>query len=1094
MILSDILAGTPSSGSDDISAIYQPGPGFPQPAPGFPQPGPGFPQPGPQLDLRFPQPSVRHPPVIPPVVPETTGHEGPFIPPQVFPQPSFPQPQGFPPPITVTTLPPQPPTFLPDRSRLGPVPDRRPSEGGPIFIPPDLGSLISRHSTGDPRPTSPSPIPRPHPTDLGSNVIEIPASSSSSGASSTDTFRRGGFRDDSRRGGSRRADSRAGESRRSRESYGSRPTSRSESGRRRDYTPSPRRSSRPTSRPLIVTNPSEVPNVVLQPPLGSPLEPPVHIVSPSVSPAPSHYEQYPEQRLSQVPLGPPVSSGPSHYEHYPEQRPSQVPLQPQPQPQAELPPTNIYIQPSPSQPPIIHRVPTSPRPSYRPSMSDAGTVHRSGTPVTPIVVAPSDAPIIMGPSGIPTVSGMPIAPSGMPMVPSGMPMAPSGMPMAPGMPPMAPYGMPPMAPVILESSSGRSSPRSHRSQHQQMPSAPPQPIIINTDTRRTPPPIQPTVPILPSVAPVSHPAPSSRRSRSPTRRRSSGDSSPIILQTTQQPMPMQGMPTHMQGMPIPVQGMPIVGPSGVYPESRRSSRSTSRSPRRETPSHIVPMQQQPMPYPTQYPMQQPTPYPTQYPSHPSYYPSHRRSSWSSSPHGRRESYYPSRRRGSRSTSPSNRHRGSYYPSRRRSSRSISPSDRPSRVAVVRSRGSQPSSPDGRPRAEVSGGSRYPGHRRGSVSLSPRRPSRVEVVRGQPYSPPPRHHGSYYPSRRRGSRSISPSDRPSRAAVIRSRGSQPSSPSPDGRPRAEVSGGSRYPGHRRASMSLSPGRPPRTADIRGQPYSPSSRRRESYYPSRRRSSRSISPSDDPSRVEVIRSRGSQPSPLSSEGLPRAGVSRGSRYPGQGRYPGHRRGSMSLSPERRPRIEVIRGQPYSPSRRLAERYNIIDSSPRRYDSRGRLPERDRRLRAPQYDRGRRYSSEYRRPMHRDPHLPPRRYYSVSSERRSPGYARDRQPYSPETHTPRDVSVSTGRSPSPIPRRPRGESTISGPLHVPSTARREAPADTTPSPIHRPLDIPQRGPIIIQVPSRSEAALHSRPLQSVPVDEETRAHTPAVSHIGK
>jgi hypothetical protein len=96
-----ILASTSSSGSDDTPTVYQSGPSFPQPAP--------------QLDPRFPQPSLRFPPVIP-VVPETTGFQGPFIPPQAFPQPpAFPQPQAFPQPITVTTLPPRVPTFLSER-------------------------------------------------------------------------------------------------------------------------------------------------------------------------------------------------------------------------------------------------------------------------------------------------------------------------------------------------------------------------------------------------------------------------------------------------------------------------------------------------------------------------------------------------------------------------------------------------------------------------------------------------------------------------------------------------------------------------------------------------------------------------------------------------------------------------------------------------------------------------------------------------------------------------------------------------------------------------------------------------------------------
>ena len=93
-----ILEGTSSSGSDDTSTVYQPGPSFPQPAP---QMDPRFQQQ--QMDPRFQQqPSLRYPPVIPPVVPETTGFQGPFIPPQAFPQtPTFPQPQPFNQPITV---------------------------------------------------------------------------------------------------------------------------------------------------------------------------------------------------------------------------------------------------------------------------------------------------------------------------------------------------------------------------------------------------------------------------------------------------------------------------------------------------------------------------------------------------------------------------------------------------------------------------------------------------------------------------------------------------------------------------------------------------------------------------------------------------------------------------------------------------------------------------------------------------------------------------------------------------------------------------------------------------------------------------------
>ena len=62
---------------------------------------------------------------------------------------------------------------------------------------------------------------------------------------------------------SRRADSQVGASdpRRDGESYDESPTSRSES--RHPRTSSPRRSSRPASRPLMVTNQSEVPDVVM---------------------------------------------------------------------------------------------------------------------------------------------------------------------------------------------------------------------------------------------------------------------------------------------------------------------------------------------------------------------------------------------------------------------------------------------------------------------------------------------------------------------------------------------------------------------------------------------------------------------------------------------------------------------------------------------------------------------------------------------------------------------------------------------------------------------------------------------------------------
>jgi hypothetical protein len=80
------------------------------------------------------------------------------------------------------------------------APDRRTSEGGSVFITPEFAPA-SRHSTGEPRqtyPTSPAPIPRPYLSELG-EIVHAPSPSSSSG-SSTDTYRRGGSReDDSRR-------------------------------------------------------------------------------------------------------------------------------------------------------------------------------------------------------------------------------------------------------------------------------------------------------------------------------------------------------------------------------------------------------------------------------------------------------------------------------------------------------------------------------------------------------------------------------------------------------------------------------------------------------------------------------------------------------------------------------------------------------------------------------------------------------------------------------------------------------------------------------------------------------------------------------
>ena len=223
-----ILEGTSSLGSDNTSTVYQSGHGFPRPAP--------------QLDPWFPHPSQRYPPVRPPVIPETTGFQGLFSPPQAFPPPpGFSQPQAFPQPITVTTLPPRIPPFLSDRPvPLRPVPDSRMPDGRSDFIPPDF-SPVSDHSMGEPPPTypmSPPPIPRPYPTDVG-EVIHIPPSPSSSSSSSRDTYRRDGSRRDSRR-----ADSGVGDPRRGGESY----------------------ESRPASGPLVVANLlSSVPEVVSDP-------------------------------------------------------------------------------------------------------------------------------------------------------------------------------------------------------------------------------------------------------------------------------------------------------------------------------------------------------------------------------------------------------------------------------------------------------------------------------------------------------------------------------------------------------------------------------------------------------------------------------------------------------------------------------------------------------------------------------------------------------------------------------------------------------------------------------------------------------------
>ena len=113
-------------------------------------------------------------------------------------------------------------------------------------------------------------------------------------------------------------------------------------------------------------------------------------------------------------------------------------------------------------------------------------------------------------------------------------------------------------------------------------------------------------------------------------------------------------------------------------------------------------------------------------------------------------------------------------------------------------------------------------------------------------------------------------------------------------------------------------------------------------------------------------------------------------------------------------------------------------------------------------------------------------MSSERRSPDDSRRSRDAPSGTQLPRDsMSVSTGRSPTPVPRRESGPP-------VSSAIRREGPTDTTPPPTHRPLESPEHQPVIIKVSSRSETALQ-RPPSSMP-DEEMRTEIPAVTHVGK
>ena len=1165
-----ILEGTSSSGSgsDETSSVYQPGPSFP-----------------------IPQPSLRYPPVIPPVVPETTGFQGPFIPPQTFPQPPpFPQPQSFPQPITVTTLPPRMPPFLPGPTPFGPGPDRRTSEGGSVFIPPDL-SPASRHSTGEPRPTypmSPPPIPRPYPTDLG-EVLHVTPSPSSSSGTSTDTYRRDGSRRDSRR-----ADSRVGEPRR--ESYESRPTSRSES--RHPRTSSPRRSSRPGSGPLVVTNLSEVPEVVSDPygrhsgpsqRHSMPQQPPVHIIPPSMSPESSHYQR---------------SDSPQFQPHFQPQPQSQPPQQPAP--------TTITILPSPSQPPVVQSSPIPMGPSFHPPMSEAGMTQM---PMTPIGMVPSGASMGMAPSGVPMVpmggmmpsvmqptpqvimqpssrsssrssgrrmapSGMPMgmapsvpmgmAPSGMPtvptggimmqptapviiqqpsrsssrssgvrmtpgmpmgMTPSGMPMgmAPSGMPMgmAPSGMPMVPTGgmmpsvmQPMIPPAVIMQPSSRSSSRSHRSHRRTPPAS--QPLIINTDQqRRTPPhviqaPPPPQPQPQPQVVVMSDRHSPSRRTESPSRRHSRHGSPPIIMhQPAPYPAPMGIPPPGMLPMGMGP-GMMGTAPM-VIAGSPRSSRSRSRSPRRDAP-YIVPVQQ----------------------------PTGR--TWS---RHRYDDDYDSRspprrhrprphRDSSRSSYDRRRHDGSRYSPRRRHSRSPSYGSRsPPRLHYPPATGVGPSGVV--PILPTHYPTQHPTHFP-SQQYPSQQPSHY-----------PGYYPSHYPSRLRRSQSSSPSpSHPPRAGATyehpyshyptRLRRSQSSSPPPGHPPRAGAAYEhpySHYPSHLRRSQSSSPspGYPPRAGTTYGHPYSSSRDRRTgdgspSRYESRRPQTTSPSPWHpppvDPSRgrpyspsrrhhAERRTSDGSlvpvpygfrrpESSSFSPERPPRGEVIRGQRYSPSRRRRGERPGSIdgslvsvpyesrrpqsTISSERLPRVEVIRGRP--PRHHRAGRYYTDDGSPGRYDPRdtydprGRPSERDwRRARTPRYDRGRRYSSEYRRPKQRDPYPPSRRYHSVSSERRSLDDSRRGRDSPSGTQFPRDMSVSTGRSPTPVPRRESGPP-------VSSAIRREGPTDMTPPPTHRPLESAEHEPVIIKVPSRAEAALR-RPPSSM-LDEEIPAHTPAVTHVGK
>ena len=1062
------------------------------------------------------------------MVPETIGFQGPFIPPQAFPQP-----------ITVTTLPPRMPPFLPER--FGPLPGRRTSEGGSVFIPPNI-SPASRHSTGEPRPTypmSPSPVSRPYPSDLG-EVVNVPPSPSSSSGASTDPYRRDGSRRDSRRADSRVGDPRRGDSR---------PTSRSE--RRHPQGSSPRRSS---SGPLMVTNLSEVPEVVSDPygrhsgesqRHSMSQELPVHIIPPSVSPEASHYEQRPQfQPQPQFQPPQPQQPTPMTINFLPPAEP-QMPMMPIPMAPSGasmgMAPSGMPMAPTGGPiPSVMHQTPPvvmMPR-SRSSSRGSRVPMAHTGAPMgmaptgVPMGMAPMGmAPMGMAPMGMPMVptggimhppgpvimqpssrsssrssgvpmavahSGMPmgVPPSGMPMgmVPTGMPMGmPMGMPptgmMPMGMPPtgMVPMGMQPMMPPAVVMQPSRGSSRSHRSEHRRTPPAS-QPVVINTDSRRTPPYVvqqaQPQPP--PQVVMMPEPHSPSRRAQSPSRRHSPRDSPSMVLPPAPYPAPM---------------GMLPMGPGmmGTQPMVYgRSSGSRSRSPRRDVP-YIVPVHQPTRshrPYDDDYdsPLRRPRPRPYRDSSTDSYdrrrrSSPRRRHSRSSSPRlhyppvtgagpsgvvpilpthfpTQQPSYYPGQYQ---SQHPSQH--PSHYPSHLRRSHSSSPLGRPPRAGATyerpySSRGESPGRYESRRRPQTTSPSRW-------------HPPPIDPSHGRPYGPSSR----YRPGRRSSDGSLEPVPYEF----------QPYSPSRRHRP--DRPGGDGFPvsvpyGFQRPQSSFSRERPPRSEVIRERPYSPSRRHR------------SERPGSDGSPDSVPYESQRPQSSFSRERPPRGEVIRGRPYSRSRRHRSERpasdgspvsvpyklqRSQSSFSPERPPRVEVIRGQPYSPPRHhRSGRYDPRDSFGYPYDPRGRPSERDRgRVGTPRYVRGRRYSSEYRRPQHHDPYPSSRRYHSVSSERRSPGDSRLGRGSPSGTQFPRDMSVSTGRSPTPVPRRESGPP-------VSSAIPREDPTDPTLPPTHRPLESLEHEPVIITVPSRSEAAIRRPPLRML--DEEIPTHTPAVTHVGK